>query len=316
MQPTSLTTRHGGFAEWRDTVTRDFKKHYATYALAIFGIAFYIIFCYVPIYGLIIAFKDYNASAGIMGSTWVGFKHFRIFFQSVYFTRILKNTLLLNFYGILFGFPIPIIIALLLDEAKCLKFRRVVQTVSYLPHFISIVVACGIVVDFTSSNGIITNLARTFGSDSKCLLLEPKLFRTIYIVSDIWQEAGWCSIIYLAALAGLDSQLIEAAQIDGAGKLRQIWHITLPSIMPTIVIMFILRVGNVMSLGAEKVILLYDPVTYETADIISSYIYRKGLIENQYSFSTAVGLFNSVINCMLVFGANYLGNKYTESGLF
>ena len=308
--------RTGNLPAHRGRIATDFLRNWKTYLLAVPGLIFYIVFCYIPIYGLIIAFKDYTAADGVMGSAWVGFKHFQAFFGSIYFGRILKNTLLLNFFGIVFGFPIPIVLALLLNEVKNRRFKQAIQTVSYMPHFISIVVVCGMVMDFTSSRGVITQLAQSMGSQSKNLLLEPGLFRSIYIISDVWQEAGWCSIIYLAALAGLDMELYEAAQIDGANKWKQIWHITIPGIIPTIVIMFILRVGNVMSLGAEKIILLYDPVTYETSDIISSYIYRKGLVENQYSFSSAVGLFNSVVNCLLVYSANYFGNRFAQVGLF
>ncbi len=297
-------------------IRNDFTRNKWSYALALPGMLFYIIFAYVPIYGIIIAFKDYNAAGGILGSPWVGLKHFSSFFGSIYFKRLLTNTVMLNFYGILFGFPLPIILALMLNEVRNAGLKKTVQTMSYLPHFISMVVICGMIVDFTSFRGIITQALNAAGGNYTNLLNEPKLYRTIYIVSDIWQGLGWNSIIYIAALSGVDAQLYEAAEIDGAGKWRQTLSVTIPGIMPTVVIMFVLRVGSIMSLGADKTILLYNPAIYEKADIISSYVYRKGLLENNQSLSTAVGLFNSLINCAMVLGANTLSKKLTDSGLF
>jgi len=235
----------------------------------------------------------------------------------MYFGRTLKNTLLLNIYGIVFGFPIPIILALMMNELRSQKYKKLIQTTSYLPHFISLVVVCGMVIDFTSDRGFITHFVNQFTGNNYYKLLEQKEFyRFIYVVSDIWQTAGWGSIIYLAALSGVDMSLYEAAKIDGANKWQQLWHVTIPGIMPTIVIMFILKIGAVMSIGADKTILLYNEHTYETADIISSYVFRKGIGGSEYSFSTAVGLFNSVINCILVVSANALSKKFTDSGLF
>ena len=298
------------------SVAADLRKNYLLYLISLPGILFYILFAYLPLYGILIAFKDYSPMDGIWGSQWVGLKHFIDFFSSVSFVRVVRNTLLLNFYLIVFGFPAPIILALLLNEVRHKFFKRTVQTITYMPHFISMVVICGIIVDFTSSSGIITQLFRWLGFDYVNLLQEAHLFRGIYVVSDIWQSVGWGSIIYLAALSGVDSALYEAASIDGAGKLKQLFHVTLPAITPTIVIMLIMRIGNIMSLGADKVILLYNPVTYETADIISSFVYRKGLIETDQSFATAVGLFNSVINFLLVFAANKTSRKLSGSSLW
>lgn len=298
-------------------IASDFKRNKWVYALAVPAIIWYIVFAYAPIYGLLIGFKDYNPVEGIFGSPWVGLKHFENFFGSVYFGRLLKNTLLLNLYGIVFGFPIPIILALMMNELSNQRLKKVVQTTSYLPHFISIVVVCGMVVDFTANRGFITTyINQFFGTDFKNILKEPSLYRTIYIASDIWQEAGWCSIIYLAALSGVDMSLYEAAKIDGANKWKQLWHVTLPSIRSTIVIMLILRIGSIMSIGPDKTILLYDPITYDTSDIIASYVYRTGIQAGNMSFSTAVGLFNSVINCILVVAANSISKKLTDSGLF
>lgn len=298
-------------------IIKDFKKNNWMYALAVPAILYYIVFCYAPIYGLIIGFKDYNPLDGILGSPWVGLKHFKAFFDSVYFGRLVKNTLLINLYGILIGFPIPIILALMMNELRCERFKKVIQTTSYLPHFISMVVVCGMVVDFTANRGLITTYVnQIFGTNYKNLLHEPSFYRTIYIASDIWQEMGWGSIIYLAALAGVDMSLYEAAKIDGANKWQQMWHVTLPGILMTIMVMLIMRIGNIMALGPDKTILLYDPLTYETSDIIASYVYRSGIQGGNMSFATAVGLFNSVINCLLVVTANAASKKFTDSGLF
>ena len=302
--------------KWTKTVAKDFKINKGIYLIALPGILFYLIFCYGPIYGIVIAFKDYSAGAGIFGSDWVGLKHFKDFFGSIYFGRVVGNTIVLNLYGIIVGFPAPIILALLLNELKGKYFKRVIQTVTYIPHFISLVVICGIVSNFVSNRGIITYFLNALGGNHTNLLFEPGLFKTIYIVSDIWQGIGWGSIIYLAAISGLDMALYEAAEIDGAGKIRQLIHITLPGISSTIVVMFILRIGSIMSLGADKIILLYNEVVFETADIISSYVYRRGLVDGNQSFATAVGLFNSLINCVLVFGANQLSRKYSEKSLW
>lgn len=302
---------------WFTTVAKDFKRNKWVYLLAVPAVIWYIIFCYKPMYGLLIAFKDFKVKYGILGSEWVGFEHFKNFFDSMYFGRILKNTLLLNFYGIIFGFPIPIILALMMNELRSQKYKKFIQTTSYLPHFISLVVVCGMVIDFTSDRGFITHFVNMMTGNNYYKLLEQKEFyRVIYVVSDIWQTAGWGSIIYLAALSGVDMSLYEAAKIDGAGKWKQLIHVTIPGIMPTIVIMFILKIGSIMSIGADKTILLYNEHTYETADIISSYVFRKGIGGADYSLSTAVGLFNSVINCVLVLSANALSKKFTDSGLF
>lgn len=297
-------------------IVKELKNNYVLFLIAIPGILFYILFAYMPIYGAIIAFKDYSPGLGIMGSPWVGLKHFKDFFSDVYFGRAVKNTIILNFYLIVFGFPAPVILALLLNELKLKHFKRTVQTISYMPHFISMVVICGMIVDFTSSKGVLTNLLHSLGFDYGNLLQEANLFRGIYVISDIWQSIGWGSIIYLAALSGIDAQLYEAAEIDGAGKLKQLMHVTLPGIIPTFIIMLIMRVGGIMSLGADKVILLYNPVTYETADVISSLVYRRGLIESDQSFATAVGLFNSVINFALVYMTNLISRKLSGSSLW
>ena len=298
-------------------IKSDFTRNKWTYMMAIPGFVWYIIFAYAPIYGLVIAFKNYNVIDGIMGSPWAGFRHFETFFRSEYFFRLVKNTILLNFYGIVFGFPIPIILALMMNNLKNKMLKVSIQTTTYLPHFISVVVVCGMVIDFTANRGFVTEYVnRIFNTEYKNLLDEPQLYRMIYIISDIWQGAGWGSIIYLAALAGVDEQLYDAAKVDGARKFGQLIHVTIPGIMPTIIIMLILRIGSVMSLGADKTLLLYNPITYERSDIISSYVFRRGIEGGDMSFSAAVGMFNSVINCILVVTANSISKKFTEQGLF
>ena len=268
---------------------------------------FYLAFLYKAMYGAIIAFMDYRPAKGILGSDWVGVEQFVRFFHSPYFYRLIRNTIVLSIYSLLFCFTAPILLALLLNEVKGKRFKSITQTVSYLPHFISMVVAVGMIKEFCMTDGLINDIIVFFGGERSALLQNPALYRTIYIISDIWQEVGWGSIIYLAALAGIDSERYEAAAIDGAGKFRQMIHVT---------IMLILRIGSLMNMGYEKTILLYNSSTYETADIISSYIYRVGLLEQNWSYSTAIGLFNSVINCILLLAANRISKKVTETSLW
>jgi putative aldouronate transport system permease protein len=297
-------------------ISKDFKMNKVVIFMAIPVVVWYFIFHYIPMGGLIIAFKSFSPSKGIWGSNWVGFQHFTDFFQGYYFLRLIKNTLLINLYQLLFGFPAPLLLALLLNEVRQKLFKKAIQTFTYLPHFIAMVVICGMIVDFTSKNGVINDIIVLLGGERNSFLLQPQYFRLIYVGSDIWREIGWGSIVYLAALSGIDQQLYEACRIDGGGRWRQFVHITLPGIMPIIVILLILNMGRMMSEGFEKVILLYNPATYETADIISSYVYRRGLIESNYSFSAAVGLFNSVINCLLIVLANRISRKVSETSLW
>ena len=286
------------------------------YILLVPVLAYYIIFMYLPMFGLVMAFKDYSIGQGLMESPWVGLKYFKEFVNGIYFTRTLKNTLVISFASILFGFPAPIIFALLLNEINNGKFKKFVQTSTYLPHFISMVVICGMVTSFFGTNGLITKIIVMLGGENINYIASPQWFRTVFVASDIWQGFGWGSIIYLSALSGVDEALYEAATIDGAGRLKQLWHITLPGIMPTIMIMLIMRLGSVMSVGYEKIILLYSPATYEVADVISSYVYRMGIVGSRYSYSAAVGLFQSVINIFILFIANKVSDKMTETSLF
>ncbi len=294
----------------------DMKRNYALYLLIIPVLVYYFIFYYKPMYGAIIAFKEFNPTEGIFGSPWVGFYQFKRFFTNPDFIRIFRNTLTISLTSIVFGFPAPIILALLFNELKSQKFKSVAQTISYLPHFISLVVVCGLVKTFVSQGGIILQLVTALGGKNVGLLSRAECFVPIYILSDIWQGIGWGSIIYLAALSGIDQELYEAARIDGANKWKQVLHVTLPGIMPTIIIMFILRLGSILSIGYEKVILLYNPLIYETSDIISSYVYRVGLGGQQWSYSSAVGLLNSVINFAIVMITNKISSKVSETSLW
>ncbi|WP_262416609.1 ABC transporter permease [Paenibacillus sp. CGMCC 1.18879] len=286
------------------------------YLMMVPVVAFYVIFHYIPMYGAVIAFKDFTPIKGVLGSDWVGLKNFQDFFETYYFWRVLKNTILISLFSLLFEFPAPILLALMINELRSKMFKKVAQTITYMPYFISTIVIVGIIRDFTNSNGVVNVVYSYFGGDGTAMLQHPGLFRPIYILSEIWQKIGWESIIYLAALMGIDQEQYEAAKMDGAGRLKQIWHITLPGIMPTIVILFILRIGNMLNVGFEKIILLYNPTIYETADVISSFVYRKGLLEFNWSYSTAVGLFNSVINLTLLVAANWISRKVSENSLW
>lgn len=285
--------------------------------LIIPGIVYLILFCYIPMYGAVIAFKNFQFGDTIFSASWVGLRWFKEFLGSMYLFRLIKNTLLLNVYGLVFGFPVPIIFALVLNEIRREKFKRVIQTVSYMPYFISTVVVVGMIYNFVSLNhGLINNLLESAGHERINFLMESGYFRPVYIISGIWQGFGWGSIIYFAAMSSIDIQLYEAAIIDGANRLKQIWYITIPGIMPTIIILLILNIGNMLNVGFEKIILLYNPQTYDVADVISTFVYRKGLLEMNYSYSTAVGLFNSVLNFALLVSANAISRKYSETSLW
>lgn len=285
--------------------------------MAVLPILYYLIFHYWPMYGLIIAFKRFSPGLGILRSKWVGFQYFQQFLSDVFFIRTIRNTLLINVYQLIFGFPVPIIFALLLNEMGSGKIKRLCQTISYLPHFISAMIVCSIIIQFTQDKGVITVLlSKIFGFEPINLLIKPGYFRPIYIIQSIWQNFGWNSIIYLAALAGVDMALYEAATVDGANRWQKMIHITLPSILPTIMIILTLRIGSLMSEGSEKILLLYNPAIYETADVISTYVYRRGLMQMDYSYGSAVGLFNSVVNLLLLVSGNYISKKLTENSLW
>ncbi len=298
-------------------VKKDLCLYGGAYIMLAIVLAYYIIFHYTPMFGAVIAFKDFKPRLGIWGSKWVGWKNFESFFSSYYFWRLIRNTLTISICGLVFTFPCAIIFALSVNEVHHNGFKRTVQTISYMPHFISLIVVCSMINLFVDSNGIIVQVMKLFGyTGTGSLLGQSSMFVPIYVISDIWQQTGWNCIIYLAAFASIDTALYEAARIDGAGRLRQTIHVTLPGVARTIILLLILRIGQMMSVGHEKIILLYNDFTMETADVISSYVYRRGLVNGDYSFSTAVGLFNSAINFLLVIFANKISNAVTGYGIW
>lgn len=281
------------------------------------GVIYFAVFCYGPMYGILMAFQDYNISKGVWGSPWVGLKHFKSLVDSVYFGRLVKNTFLLSIEQLIWSFPIPIAFALLLNEIRNKYFQRFAQTAAYLPHFVSVVVVVGIMKDLLASNGgVLTQFLSIFGVEPKNYFNMPEAFRTLYVGSGVWQEFGWNSIIYVAAIAGIDQEMYESAALDGAGRWKKLIHITLPSIAPTIILLLILNMGNMLNIGYEKVILMYNSATYSTADIFSTYVYRKGLLNAQYSFAAAVGLANSAVNVVILMLANFMAKKTTDTSIF
>lgn len=295
---------------------KDFVRNYELYFLAIPVVLFYLIFCYRPMLGVYMAFTEFKPKLGIFGSPFVGLQHFRDFFGSMYFMRLLKNTFVISATSIVFGFPAPILLALMMNEVRSKWFYKTVQTISYMPHFISMVVICSMIKSFVMDTGIVGGFVNSLTGGNSSLLNVPEYFVPIYVLSEIWQEIGWGSIIYISALMGIDQELYEAAQIDGAGRLKQTLHITLPGIMPTVVVMLIIRLGNILGVGYEKIILLYNEAIYSTADVISTFVYRKGLLEMNYSYSVAVGLFNSVISMIFLFGSNWISKKFQDTALW
>ena len=297
-------------------IVKDFKTNKFLYLMAIPLIAFFVIFAYLPMGGLLMAFEDFKPNLGILGSPFVGLDNFADFFSSIFAARVIRNTLIISFLQLIIEFPLTIIFALLINELKDGLYRKGVQMLTYMPYFVSMVVLAGIIVDFTKSTGVIGQLVSIFSGKTENLLANPSYWRPLYIVSNLWPGLGVGSIIYVAALSGSDPELYEAAEIDGATRWKQTLHITLPGIASTIIIMLIMRIGMIMSVGQEKTILLYTPQVYETADIISSFVYRKGLLEFNYGYSTAVSLFNSVINFALLVTTNAISKRYSETSLF
>ena len=291
---------------------REWHHNKQVYIILLPVVAYFIIFHYIPMLGVQIAFRDYSIAGGIWGSKWVGLKHFKNYFHSYYFGRLIKNTVLLSVFNILLSFPAPIILALLINEVRNAKFKRIVQTVTYLPHFISIVIVCALLRDFFSSTGLINQLLGT----NIDFFNKEEWFRPLYILSGIWQEVGWGSIVYLSAITSIDNSLYEAAEADGANRFDKLIHVTLPGIATTISVMFILRVGRVMTVGADKVLLINNESIYTTADIISTFVYRQGLLNRDYSYTAAVDLVNSLVNCVILVGANKISKKISGSGLW
>ncbi|MDN6161536.1 MAG: ABC transporter permease subunit [Atopostipes sp.] len=279
-------------------------------------VAFFVVFHYFPMYGVQIAFKDFKPALGIWGSPWVGLKHFKRFFEMHYAGRLIWNTLSLSLYSLVAGFPMPIILALAFNEIKDGKYKKFVQTVTYAPNFISTVVIVGMVITFLSpSTGIINHALELIGLESQHFMEDPRWFRHIYVLSGIWQTTGWGTIIYLAALSGVDSQLHEAAMIDGASRLQRLWYVNIPVLIPTMTIILIMNFGQVMSVGFEKAFLMQNPLNMATSDIIATFTYRTGLLEGQYSYSAAIGLLNSVVNMILLLTVNKISSKMSDTSL-
>lgn len=303
-------------AERKRLILRDLRMNYVVYLMVLPVVAHFLIFNYRPMVGILMAFQDFSIARGLWGSNWVGFDHFRTFFNSIFFSRLIRNTLAISILRLVIFFPLPIIFALCLNEVRNQPFKRTVQTISYLPFFISVVVIASILRDFTSSEGIITQIAMFFGDRGGALIARPEWFRTLFVGQHIWSQLGFSSIIYIAALSAIDQEMYEAAKIDGAGRLKQTWYVTIPGIMPTVVVLLILQMGQLMNVGFEMILLLYSPATFETADVISTYVFRVGILDSNFSFSTAVNLFNSVINFILIFGANMFSRRFSDTSLW
>ncbi len=293
------------------------RSNPSLYLLLVPGLIYYVVFHYVPMYGVTIAFKQYNIFGGMFKSDWVGFKHFIELFSNDNFYKVLRNSLLISLYKIVFNFPAPIILAILLNEVRKMSFKRTIQTVIYLPYFLSWVVIAGLVINFLSpSTGVVNMVIESMGGEPINFLANKAYFRTIIVLSDLWHGMGWNTIIFLAALTGIDPQLYEAARMDGASRLRQIVHVTLPGIKSTIVVLLLIKIGHMMDNGFEQIFLLSNPLVYEVGDVFETYVYRTGLVETRYDFSTAVGLFKSLVGLVLLLIANSLARKSGERGIF
>ncbi|UKS24795.1 sugar ABC transporter permease [Paenibacillus sp. HWE-109] len=293
---------------------RHFAKHKWLYIFLIPGCAYLLIFKYIPIIGIVIAFQDFSLVKGIWNSEWVGLENFQYLFQSKDFYVVLRNTLILSSYQLICGFPAPIMLAIMLNEVRHMAFKRVSQTILYLPHFISWVVLAGMIINFLSpSTGAVNHIITAFGYKPIPFLLEPQYFRSIIVSAEVWKGIGWGTIIYLAAMTGIDTSLYEAARMDGASRIKQIVHITLPGLLPTVVILLVLQLGHILDNGFEQVFLLYNPSTYEVADVLETYTYRIGLIDGRLSFSAAVGLFKAAVGFVLVLGANRIAKLFGQN---
>ncbi len=286
------------------------------YLMLVPFLVYFIIFHYVPLLGSVVAFKRFTPARGIIGSPWVGLNYFSQFLSSAYFWRVLRNTVVISLSTLIIGFPAPIILALMLNEVRVSAYKRIIQSVTYLPHFVSLVVVAGLIVQFSSMRGLFNDIIVSFGGRRVPLLQQADLFVPIYVISEVWQTVGWGSIIYLSALSTIDPNLYEAAEIDGAGRFRRLFAITLPSLIPTITVLFILRTGTLLTVGHEKIILLYNPLIYETSDVIMTFVYRRGLIDLNWSYSTAVGLLNSVVNAFIIVGTNAISRRVSETSLW
>ncbi len=301
----------------KDRFIKAFQRDKLLWVMLILPISYFVIFHYIPMAGITMSFVDYNPNLGVFGSEFVGLKYFEQFFSNPDAWLIIFNTFYLSFLTLIFGFPAPIIIALLLNECQTARFKKTIQTITYMPNFISVVVIVGMLVNFFNpTNGVVNTFLNMFGLESINFMGEPEWFRPLYVGSNIWQFAGWTSIIYLSALSAIDPSLYEAAKVDGASRLKQLLRITLPQLLPTITIMFIIRMGTLMTIGFEKINLMYSPALYDVADVISTYVYRRGILNAEFSFGTAVGLLNSVVNTVLLVSVNWLSKKTSENSLW
>ncbi|MEA5014312.1 MAG: ABC transporter permease subunit [Candidatus Limiplasma sp.] len=295
---------------------RELRANKYIYLMLAPVVLYYVVFHYIPMGGSVIAFQNYKPAKGFWGSDWVGLKHFEAFFASPYAWRVIRNTLLLSVYQIIFGFPMPIVLALMVNEVRCKPYKKFVQTVSYMPHFISLVVICSLLLSFSRTDGLFNDIVAFLGGERTNLFAREELFRSLFVGSGIWQTIGWGSIIYLATLSTVDPSLHEAAAMDGATRLKRMIHVSFPALVPVIIVQLIMRLGNILSQGFEKVMLLYSPLIYETSDVISTYVYRRGLQDMNYSFGAAVGIFNSVVNLAVLFWANSLSRRLTRESLW
>jgi putative aldouronate transport system permease protein len=300
----------------RRTWSRALRRDWQLYSLVVAPLLFFLIFRYLPMIGNVIAFRRYHPGGQIFGDQWVGLHYFQLFINDPTFWHVFTNTLALGGLTLLFTFPLPIILALLLNEVSSRRLKRLVQTISYLPHFLSIVVVAGIIIQILSSDGVVNQGLKAFGHEPVAFLQDPSWFRTIYLSSEVWQTVGWGTILYLAALTTIDQDLYEAAEIDGANRWRQTWHVTLPGIRPTMITLLILNIGTFMAVGFEKILLLYNPLTYPTADVISTYLYRVGVVSGSFSYAAAIGLFESVIGLTLVLSANAISRRTVGASLW
>lgn len=300
--------------EKKTTWKHDFKMNWRWYLMFLPVAVYFIIFNYVPMFGLAMAFENYKPQLGIFGSEWIWFDNFIKFFTDPSFWQLMRNTFMISLLGLVIGFPVSIIFALLLNEIRLTWFKKTVQTISYLPYFVSMVVIAGLIIEFVSTNGVITNfLVNVFGMERENLLQNPKYFWWINLFSDIWQGMGYGSIVYIAAITNVNQELYESAALDGANRLKRVWHVTIPSIMPTIVTMLVLRCGMIMTVGYDKILLLYNPGIYETADVISTYINRQAFTGGKFGYSAAVGLFNSIIGTTLLLVSNFISGKLADT---
>lgn len=314
--PATLVKQPVRASKWGEVI-ETMRRDWMLYAMLAPALIWFLIFMYKPMYGLQIAFKHFSAFKGIEGSEWIGFAHFMTLFHSDQFLRAISNTLVISFYSLILAAPVPILLALMINEVHSKGFRKTVQTVLYLPHFISVVIVAGIVIAFLSpTTGLVNTALRALGLEQVYFLTRPEWFRGIYISSGIWKEAGFDSIIYLAAIMGINPALYESAQVDGATRWQMIWRITVPCILPTIAVLLVIRLGHILEVGYEYIVLLYQPSTYETADVISTYIYRLGLQGARYDLAAAAGIFNAVVALILVLTANKISRRITRTGVF